>query len=68
MRKLKLKKRKKNETDYNIQKLIEKYIVLEQRVTALEKGNQKATHSSHWDKTNCQGMKTNGKFKKPLRN
>lgn len=54
MRKLKLiklKKRKKNETDYNIQKLIEKYIVLEQRVTALEKGNQKATHSSHWDKT-----------------
>lgn len=47
----KLKKRKKNETDYNIQKLIEKYIVLEQRVTALEKGNQKATRSSHWDKT-----------------
>ena len=51
----KLKKRKQNETDYNIQKLIEKYVVLERRVTALEKGNQKATRSSHWDKTNCQG-------------
>lgn len=51
MNKFRKKKRKNSDIEYSIQKLTEKYFALERRVTEIEKGNQKVTRSSYWDKT-----------------
>lgn len=47
-----LELRKKREMRYDINRLIQKYVELEHRVSKLEKGSRKtATRSCYWDKT-----------------